>query len=90
MTNVYDLVDKELDRLHSLLKVCIEKEMICQNNNSYYPPGASETTTIFKQIMKFQNMIIDSYQANDAELQKLIAERALVGGNDETVSPREG
>lgn len=85
MTNSYDLLDKELGRLHKLLIVGIEASKGHSNhfNQPYgYNNGGVDIESIWNKIVELQGVIVKSYQANDQAMQNKIAEMALLGNSD--------
>lgn len=72
MNNVYQLLDKELERLHKLL----EQEIVMTQSRGY--SGHNNGAAAWDAIQKFHEMIMKSYQANDVALQEKIAEFALL------------
>jgi hypothetical protein len=83
MSNVYDLLDKELERLHRLLLALQAQD---SGHGRYGEPGV----LVWERIIHIQDFILKSYQANDQALQEKIAEGLLLGGSgkgDEGINP---
>jgi len=77
MSNVYNLLDKELERLHNLL-VMLQKQ---DNDHNRYGGYSSAVTPVWERIIQIQDLILKSYQANDVALQEKIAEYLLLGSS---------
>ena len=89
MSNVYDVLNKELERLHETARV--NATMDPRHYRTYHPElhnvpyredqrGSYELIRwAINRIEKIQEMMMKSYQANDQELQQRIAEFALIG-----------
>lgn len=97
MTNAYDLIDKELTRLHDLLKFQVQYQMRdrAASHRQYTSMGygAPEEYVpvkyIWDRIERLSELIAKSYSASDKELQTKLAELALLGDNNETVPSRK-
>jgi hypothetical protein len=78
MSNAYDLLDKELDRLHKLLITLQAQEMTA----SRYGGGYNNHMPVWERIIHIQDILLKSYQANDQALQEKIAEGLLLGSSE--------
>ena len=83
MSNAYDLLDRELERLHKQLALAIElsRQPGTHFNSPYggYQQSGLTIENLWNRIIQIQDLILASYQANDKALQERIAELALVG-----------
>ena len=89
MSNVYDLLDKELDRLHKLLASQLDEEARGVSHR-YGGGGYHPQQPVWERIVHIQDFILKSYQANDQALQEKIAEGLLLGGSskdDKGINP---
>ena len=83
MMNVYELMDRELTRMHETLRTAISAHKPSEPTKdmfgSSYSKSSPEASWAMNKIDYMTQTIMDSYQANDKELQTRIAELALLG-----------
>lgn len=82
MTNAYDLIDRELARLHELIKlaVTLPKPVQRYTSDGFNTPPMPEDVieAAWTKIELLQKVIIESYAQSDKNLQEKLAELALL------------
>lgn len=84
-TNIYTVLDNELARMHSLLRMYLELPKDSPHNTRYTPSSTTINTPspyigiIYKRILELQNAVLKAAGTADAEIQKAVAELALTG-----------
>lgn len=79
VVNLYDLMDKELDRQHELLKTLIVTE--AQNNINTWD---KLSTKVWERVTRMSDALTDAVRNHDKNVQERVAEMALTG--DDTQS----
>ena len=86
VTNIYQVLDNELSRMHDLLKIAICNPQQHQQHTSlgvpYYSGHPSDAMTTYKRIQQMQDIILSSFSNRDEKIQQMVAELALTGAED--------
>ncbi len=76
--NLYQLVDKELDRMHDLLKLSITVENATRPSGGYYSSATGvDSYSLIKRIVMFQDSLMNALTVHDVAVQEKVAELAL-------------
>lgn len=84
--NLYGAYNQELQRMHDLVKICIQSptEQHYQQHNPMsrgygYPPPSQDAHAFWQRIIEMQNILIAALQSHDPIIQEKVAELALTG-----------
>lgn len=88
VTNIYSLLDKELERLHRLLEsmshyrsreYSMEAERYYRQFGHYPRDNYSDGTQVYKRILQIQDIVLKGFESRDQIIQEKVAELALTG-----------